>query len=340
MRRIASGTLLQFLENPDFLQDNVPTLGFYGPFEPAIQAYSCRGSVFWMSKAFLGLLVPADSPFWTATENEGPWGKELAPGTVFNKFEPGPNILVTDYPNVGAAEIRTAANRSVTDPYRGNESYNRLSYNSAFPWQADGSNGEVAMNYVFKNKDQQWEPLRLFTFRKFEEGVYYREAELESNQNIRLSLADLPLPNGILRVDKSSGSEGAPMRLGHYALPNLTGTIRRETRTVKGVPVQLIDNGTYQLALVPLSGWTKPEAVEATGLHPVKPRSTVLNVAGTLAPAQAGQSVLYATLMLWKKSGQPWKDAELLPVRKVAYSAADNSAVVSWATGKTQRLKF
>lgn len=30
MRRIASSTLLQFLQNPDFLEDNVPTLGFYG----------------------------------------------------------------------------------------------------------------------------------------------------------------------------------------------------------------------------------------------------------------------------------------------------------------------
>ncbi len=39
MRRIASGAMLQFLQNPDFLQDNIPTLGFYGAFESAIQQY-------------------------------------------------------------------------------------------------------------------------------------------------------------------------------------------------------------------------------------------------------------------------------------------------------------
>ncbi|SNR79954.1 DUF2264 domain-containing protein [Hymenobacter mucosus] len=339
MRRIASGAILQFLQNPQFLQDNVPTLGFYGAFEPAVQAYSCRGSVYWMGKAFLGLLVPADSPFWTATENEGPWGKELAPGTVFNLFEPGPNILVTDYPNVGAAEIRTAADRSITDPYRGNESYNRLSYSSTFPWQADGPNGEVAMNYVFKNKDKQWEPLRLFTFRKYEDGVYYRAAELESDKTIRLQLADLPLPNGILRVDKSVGTGSAPMRLGHYALPNLTGTIKRETRRVKGHPVQLIDNGTYQLAMVTLSGWSAPEVVDATGLHPVKPASTVINATATLAPA-AATAPLYATLLLWKKSGQPWRTEELLPVKKVVYSATDDRAQVSFADGTTKAILF
>ena len=62
MRRIASSTLLQFLQHPALLEDNVPTLGFYGPFEPAVQIYSCRGSVYWCGKAFLALLLPADNP--------------------------------------------------------------------------------------------------------------------------------------------------------------------------------------------------------------------------------------------------------------------------------------
>ncbi|MVN77459.1 DUF2264 domain-containing protein [Hymenobacter sp. HMF4947] len=337
MRRIASGAMLQFLQNPNFLQDNIPTLGFYGPFDPAVQAYSCRGSVFWMSKAFLGLLVPADSPFWTATENEGPWEKELKPNTVFNKFEPGPNMLVTDYPNSGAAEIRDAPHQPASDANRGNENYNRLSYNSAFPWQADGPNGEVAMSYVFQNRENKWEALRFYTFQKYENGVYYRDAALESNPAIRLRLADVPLPNGILRVDQNASTEATPLRLGHYALPNLTGTIRRSTRRVKGHEVHLLDNGTYQLALVPLSGWDKVEAVDATGLHPVRAASTVLNALGTTAPTP--QAKLYATLLLWKKSGTAWTDAELLPVLNVA-SAADGSATVSFADGSRKQVKF
>ena len=51
MRRISSGVMQQFLQNPEFMKDNVPTLGFYGAFEPAVQSYSCRGSVYWMGKA-------------------------------------------------------------------------------------------------------------------------------------------------------------------------------------------------------------------------------------------------------------------------------------------------
>jgi hypothetical protein len=337
MRRIASGTLLQFLENPDFLQDNIPTLGFYGSFDPAVQSYSCRGSVFWMAKAFLGLLVPADSPFWTATENEGPWGKELKPGSVFNKFEAGPNLLVTDYPNTGAAEIRVPSAQPASDGNRGNENYNRLSYNSAFPWQADGPNGEVAMDYVFKNQANKWEPLRLYTFKKFENGIYYRDAELETNHNIKLSLADITLPNGILRIDQNRSTEPVAVRLGHYALPNLTGTIRRSTRRVGSFEAQIIDNGTYQLALIPLSGWTKTETLTTTGLNPVKPESAVINVSAQFAP---NQPTLYATLMLWKKSGEHWTDAELMPVKKLPPAAPDGSTVVTFNDGSRKTIKF
>ena len=70
------------------MDQRVPTLGFYGAFEPAVQVYSCRGSVYWMGKVFLGLCLPADTPFWTAVENEGPWEGEFAPGTVVNTFLP------------------------------------------------------------------------------------------------------------------------------------------------------------------------------------------------------------------------------------------------------------
>ena len=149
MRRIASSTLLQFLENPALMEDRVPTLGFYGAFEPAVQIYSCRGSVYWMGKAFLGLLLPADNPFWTAVENNGAWEKELQPGKVYNKFMEGSNTLVTNYPNSGTSEIRAWCHETVAkdwQKFRSTENYNKLSYNTAFPWMADSPDGKVSMN--------------------------------------------------------------------------------------------------------------------------------------------------------------------------------------------------
>ena len=103
MRRISSGVIKQFLTHPDFMKDNVPTLGFYGAFEPSVQVYSCRESVYWMGKAFLGLLVPDDNPFWNANENNGDWDI-FEKDNVYNKYQGDSHILITDYPNIGASE--------------------------------------------------------------------------------------------------------------------------------------------------------------------------------------------------------------------------------------------
>lgn len=319
MRRIASGNLLQFLQHPQFLQDRIPTLGFYGSFAPAVQQYSVRGSTYWSLKAFMALLIPAKDPFWTAKENEGAWEKELAKNTVHNKFQPGSEILITNYPNIGASEVRAWCHVGVIDnweAFRGSENYNRLAYNSAFPWQADGANGEVAMNYVVKNKQGKWEALRLFDFKKFTDGIYYRSAVLETDDQVRLNLADIPLANGILRIDQNLSNTATDFRLGHYALPDLGQGIRKSRRIINKHKIQIIDNGEYQLAMVALSGWSKMETLDTQGVHPASEKSTVINVEHRLRQ-KTKLPVTYATLMLWKKSGTAWTDEELMPVKSV-----------------------
>ncbi|MET0463644.1 MAG: DUF2264 domain-containing protein [Chitinophagaceae bacterium] len=320
MRRIASGIMLQFLESPGLMKDSIPTLGFYGSFEPAVQPYSCRGSVFWMGKAFLALLIPEDNPFWTATENEGDWKANMKKTAVYNRFQDSSRILITDYPAIGASEIRAWCKVKAikaNEPFRASENYNRLSYNSAFPWQADSVHGVVAMNYIIHNSKDEWEPFRLYDFKKFDNGVYYRDVVLETNENVKFNLADVPLPNGILRVDRNNSSEAVEMRLGHYALPQLKGAIKESTRKVKGYNVQIIDNGEYQLAMVNLAGWQEMKAIATSGVHPQAEQSKVIN-AGVITTG--GTPTIFATLMLWKRSGQKFSDQELLPVRTINVS--------------------
>ncbi|MFG6686481.1 DUF2264 domain-containing protein [Mariniflexile sp. HNIBRBA6329] len=319
MRRISSGVIKQFFTHPEFMQDHVPTLGFYGAFEPAVQVYSCRGSVYWMGKAFLGLLVPDDNPFWTAKENNGAWETEFKKDEVYNNFQKASEILITDYPNIGASEIRAWCHEKVKDDwqkFRSTENYNRLSYNSAFPWQADGENGEVAMNYLIKNKNKDWEAFRLYTFKKFEDGVYYRDVVLETDEAVKFNLADVPLANGVLRIDRSNSTEPISLRLGHYALPKLNKEIVTSKRKIKGYEITIIDNGEYQLAMVPLLGWNKTEVIKSKGLHPESDESYVINVINNEI-LNRKETTVYATLMLWKKSGEKWNEKELLPVRKI-----------------------
>ncbi|MFB9109951.1 DUF2264 domain-containing protein [Flavobacterium gyeonganense] len=338
MRRIASGVIKQFLTHPDFMKDNVPTLGFYGEFEPAVQNYSCRGSVYWMGKIFMGLLVPDNNPFWISKENNGDWDTIFKKDEVYNKYQGDSQILITDYPNIGASEVRAWCHEKVKDDwqkFRSTENYNRLSYNSAFPWQADGQNGEVAMNYVIKNKNEQWEAFRLFTFKKFENGIYYRNVVLETDENIKFDLADIPLANGILRIDKNNSDKVVSMRLGHYALPKLDKEIVTTKKNIAGHEVTIIDNGKYQVAMIRLLGWDKTEVVKAKGLHPQSNESSVINV---LSDTKSNKTKIYATLMLWKKSGENWNKSELLPVKIV--DQTNDVVTIQFNNGKSKAVSF
>ncbi len=320
LRNVSSSVLLQFLQHPEFRKDGIPTLGFYGAFDPSTQYYSCRGSVFWMGKAFLSLFSPKESKFWNEKENNGIWENELKNTTVTNHFYDDSDILVTNYKDIGASEIRAwchVPRKNIKEPFRSSENYNKLSYNSAFPWQADNDKGIASMNYVFKTDEKTYpfESGHLYNFKRFEDGIYYRQLQSEYLENVKLELADIPLNNGILRVDKIEANETVSFRLGHYSLPNLNGYINESIRTIKGKEVRIIDNGIYQLALIPVKGWGTIETIRSVNMHPETEESAVINVSESYDPKNNNK--VYVTAMLWKKSGETFTDKELNIVRKL-----------------------
>ncbi|MDO4739005.1 MAG: DUF2264 domain-containing protein [Bacteroidales bacterium] len=338
MRRIASSTLLQFLQHPGLLEDNVPTLGFYGPFEPAAQIYSCRGSVYWCGKAFLALLLPEDNPFWTAKENNGPWDKDFKKGNVYNKFQPATNLLITDYPNVGGSEMRSWCHETVAadwQKFRSSENYNKLAYHTEFPWMADGPNGEVSMNYATLNSKGNWEVLRLYTFKSFEDGIYRRDAELETNRDIKYSLADIPLPNGVLRVDKVSVPNPTSIRLGHYTLPENDGTPVKESTSAKVPGATIISNGEYSLAMVNLTDWNKTSVLHPEGIHPVSSTCGLI-----MNEKQVQKEEVMVTLMLWKKGKKSFSKKELTPVKSIKVSDDKKSVEIVMADKTVKKVTF
>ena len=338
MRRIASSTLLQFVQNPNFLEDNVPTLGFYGPYEPAVQIYSCRGSVYWGGKAFLALLIPEDNPFWTAKENNGPWEKELKKDKAYNKFQPATNLMITDYPNVGGAEMRSWCHETVANDwqkFRSSENYNKLAYHTEFPWMADGKHGEVSMNYATLNAKGRWEVLRLYTFKSFEEGIYRRDAVLETNRDVKYNLADIPLPNGVLRIDKVSVPSPTTIRLGHYTLPEIEGK-SFSIEASKQVPeATIIGNGEYKLATVPLHGWDNTTVHYPTGLHPVSEQCSLIMSEKSVA----GEHIM-VTLHLWKKGDKAFTKKELSPVKEINVAKDLTSVEITLTDGTTKAVHF
>lgn len=103
-RRLASGALRHFVER-GAIRNGLLTRGWYGEFPSMLQRYSGHGSQYWASKAFLGLVLPAEHPVWTAVEEPLPVERE-----DFTKAMQEPGFLVTGTRDDGI--VRIASHRS------------------------------------------------------------------------------------------------------------------------------------------------------------------------------------------------------------------------------------
>lgn len=301
MRRICSGALLQFLQNPDFMaEDGLPNLGFYGHFENCLQHYSCRGSLFWMAKVFIALYMPKDNPFWTAKENEGPWAKMKEPNVFYAEK---PKALTVNYPETGMSVFENVFTRN-SGFYYGLENYDRLAYNSQLVWQSDGKNGEVAMGFVTSKGDGKWAQVNSYTGEGLcGDGWFRRTAEMENDKEVTLTLEDKHTSDGMVRKDVVTTTGERKVRMGYYALPQLSKPITSKTVTTKdGRRAIVIDNGEYQLATILTSGWESIEVVECTGLHPQAEKSVVVNLTATVNGTRE-----LASQLIMKRSGKKIK---------------------------------
>jgi hypothetical protein len=141
-RRLASGALSYFLDR-GALRDGVLQRGWHGEFAPMAQAYSGPASPYWLSKAFLGLLLPPDAPEWTEREEplpveEGDFRSALA----------GPGFLAWGTRADGI--VRVASHRSDHFPLVGVDAdphYNRVLYSThtAPDVDAAGADGQVTL---------------------------------------------------------------------------------------------------------------------------------------------------------------------------------------------------
>ncbi|WGM20235.1 DUF2264 domain-containing protein [Paenarthrobacter sp. OM7] len=123
-RRIASGAAKYFLDNGAY-DDGLPSLGWLGAFEPMTQEYSGPASPYWTSKAFVGLLLPADHPVWTAVEEPSPL--EATDGL---KHAEAPNYLLHSTAADGIARLLNHGSDKYYAPGPDDPLYRRLAYSS------------------------------------------------------------------------------------------------------------------------------------------------------------------------------------------------------------------
>ena len=315
-RRIASGNMLQFITREALYHNGLPCLGYYGPFEPLVQFYSCAASPFWIAKIFVALSLPEDAPFWTANENEGFWP---ALGDQTHTVElPGPGMQIVNHGATGTTELRTGKH-SLHDTY-----YNQLQFNPDFPLETETDIGANAAHYSIRELGLGTGyriPLNT-AFNKFENGVLYRQLNTQpvglgdpnkggvNRGPERIDTADIILPSGVLRVDRIRVPYRFELQLGHFALPHLDNT--PPVVHLDG-PLAIASIPGRQLAFRTVHGWDTLAAMEHEGLHPEADHSTVLYAQRTRQEDYGGMEIVLSVL-LHRIDNEAWTADELMPV--------------------------
>lgn len=309
-RRIASGSLLQFLTRDDFLYEGVPTLGFYGQFTPLVQGYSCAESPLWLGKAFLCLELPEDHPFWTAVENNGTW-EGLKQGEVKETTLAGPALCFTNHETNGETILRSGKVYKHAEDIHGMWNYSKLNYNTRYPWESTpvgeceelpgvGKVEEIceSQQYLLFDTGQK-EPSRanLTIWCGEKDGILYRRqffnGNLETEQHWiqAINLADFPVGRGIFRVDKLRlFRRPVALTLGAYGFPDNPGSggtrtqvIRKEEKLSDGSKAKAVilighdHMGVQrQMAMTCYSGWETMDLIHSIGTNPDSEDSIVV----------------------------------------------------------------
>jgi hypothetical protein len=338
-RRLCSGSLLQFVTREDFYENDVPSLGFYGHREFVLQSYSCPASPFLMFLPFIGLALPEDSPFWTARENDGAW-VELRSRSERVVLE-SPGLALVNHGMTGTSEIVPAKT------YYEDQNYSKLAYNTHFPWEDHNPHGGTAMEYSFRSLDPrdtrgddvnfyltgvtisvEAERLARFTtsqamlYNGVRDGVLYRQAIMRRPPNNGLGyiidLAEITVPGGVVRVDRSRLAFEHELTLGHYGLPHPGGrqpSVRQFSAGGRHVITASIPG--RRLALVTYAGWDEVRSVAHSGRNVEADDSTVLH-AYRRRTARNPPMELMITVLLHRMDDEPWVEDELDPIVSLA----------------------
>ena len=365
-RRLCSGSILQFVTREEFYENDIPSLGFYGHREFALQNYSCSASPFLMFLPFLCLALPDSSPFWTARENEGIWEEtgNQSERTVLEK----PGLVLVNHGKTGTSEIIPGK------VYYQDQNYSKLAYNTHFPWEDHDPQGGTSMEYSFRSldprdvrgddinfyltglaiqndsdKNSHYTTSQSMLYNGVRKDVIYRQAIMRKPPNngvgYIIDLAEIIIPGGVVRVDRSRLAFEHELTLGHYGLPHVNGkqaVVKQFEDQAKKVITASIPG--RQLALIAYRGWDhvcslvhgrrNAEADESTVLYAYKKRTSK-------NPAME----LMITVMLHKMDDAEWTEEELSPIKAIHIADISPSysplgAVITLSTNEEYEIDF
>ncbi|MDR1860145.1 MAG: DUF2264 domain-containing protein [Bacteroidales bacterium] len=363
-RRLCSGSLLQFVTRPDFYYNDIPSLGFYRRSEYMVQDYSCAGSPFLMFLPFICLALPDDSPFWTATENDGDWTTlgDHSKRTLLER----PGLLLVNHGKTGTSEIVPGK------VYYDDPNYSKLTYNTHFPWEDHDPDGGTAMEYCYRSldpRDTRGDDVnfyltgkkvandasknRFFTisqsmvYNGVRGNVLYRQAIMRRPPNngvgYIIDLADITIPGGVIRVDRTRIAFEYELTLGHFGLPHVDGVPAKviERPAQKAITASIAGR---QIAMIIPHGWDSIEHKIHSSRNAEADNSTVI-FARKKSLAKNPPMEITVTVMLHKTDDSAWTDEELavvksVEVRQLMPSGSPVGAYITLASGEQIEVDF
>lgn len=349
-RRIASGSLLQFMMREDFCCQGIPTMGFYGQFMPLVQGYSCAESPFWLGKVFLCLHFPEDHPFWTAVENNGTWERLREKETKITTLN-GPALCFSNHQANGETILRTGKVMKKKGDEHGMWNYSKLCFNSKYPWEAaprEVSGKDMAADYeeipARRDVESQQYVLQDLTNGEYQKcnvtfwhgeknQVLYRRQFFNYHLGVEahwleaITLADFTVPYGVVRADKLRlCRRPAEITLGAYGFPdNGTEIIKRAGDKAKAIILRGHDftGREKQLAMTIYDGWDEMELIHSKGTNPDS-ESSILVYAHAARKRQYGyESYVLISQVITKESLEDFEEEELFPIADVQYTDAE-----------------
>lgn len=337
-RRLCSGSLLQFVTREEFYDHNIPSLGFYGQKEYMVQNYSCAASPFLMFLPFICLALPDDSPFWTAKENDGIWDDlgNISKKTVLEN----PGLVLINHGKTGTSEIIPGK------VYYNDQNYSKLVYNTHFPWEDHNPQGGTSMEYSFRSLDPRdvrgddinfyltgiaiendadnnrtYNTSQSMLFNGLRKNVLYRQAIMRKPPNngigYIIDLAEITIPGGVVRVDRSRLAFEYELTLGHFGMPHINGSkavISQFGNQEKKVMTAAIPG--RKIALISYSGWDKTDYMIHQNRNAEADESTVLYVFKKRMEKNPPMELLI-TAMMHKVGDDDWTEEELSPIKEI-----------------------
>jgi len=230
--------------------------------------------------------------------------------------------------------------------YYDDPNYSKLVYNTHFPWEDHNPQGGTSMEYSYRSQDPRdvrgddvnfyltgkkvendSEKNRSFTisqsmfFNGVRDNVLYRQVIMRRPPNngvgYIIDLAEITIPGGVIRVDRSRLAFEYELTLGHFGMPHLGGqkaVINQFEAGAKKVMTASIPG--RRVALITYHGWDKLDSLVHTNRNAEADESTVI-FASKKRMAKNPSMELMISVMLHRMDDNEWTEEELSPIKDI-----------------------